>query len=64
MHAVDIPPHESRGRSRVHTPEILELWKTSLGSQIVNSPMTYEVDGTQYVAIISGHSLSTFALRD
>ena len=40
------------------------LWKVSLGSQIVNGPMTYRVDGTQYVAIISGHSLSTFALRD
>jgi len=40
------------------------LWKVSLGSQIVNGPMTYEVDGKQYVAIISGHSLSTFALRD
>ena len=40
------------------------LWKVSLGSQIVNGPMTYGVDGTQYVAIISGHSLSTFALRD
>ena len=40
------------------------LWKVSLGSKIVNGPMTYEVDGKQYVAIISGHSLSTFALRD
>ena len=40
------------------------LWKVSLGSKIVNGPMSYEVDGTQYVAIISGHSLSTFALRD
>ena len=40
------------------------LWKVSLGSQIVNGPMTYVVNGTQYVAIISGHSLSTFALRD
>ena len=40
------------------------LWKASLGSQIVNGPMTYEVDGKQYVAIIAGHSLSTFALRD
>ena len=40
------------------------LWKVSLGSQIVNGPMTYEVGGKQYVAIISGHSLSTFALRD
>ena len=40
------------------------LWKTSLGSQIVNGPMSYEVDGTQYVAIISGHSLYTFALQE
>ena len=39
------------------------LWKTNLGGQIVNGPMTYEVDGRQYVAIISGHALSTFALR-
>lgn len=37
-------------------------WKASLGGQIVNGPMTYEVDGTQYVAVIAGHSLSTFAL--
>ena len=40
------------------------LWKASLGAQITNGPMTYEVDGRQYVAVISGHSLSTFALRD
>ena len=39
------------------------LWKVSLGSQIINGPMTYEVDGRQYVAVISGHSLSAFALR-
>ena len=40
------------------------LWKASLGGQIVNGPMSYEVAGTQYVAIIAGHALSTFALRD
>ena len=40
------------------------LWRASLGGQIVNGPMTYEVDGTQYVAVISGHSLSTFALAE
>ena len=40
------------------------LWRTSLGGQITNGPMTYEVDGRQYVAVIAGHSLSTFALRD
>ena len=40
------------------------LWKASLGGQIVNGPMSYEVAGKQYVAIVAGHSLSTFALRD
>ena len=40
------------------------LWKTSLGGQIVMAPITYQVDGTQYVAVISGHTLVSFALRD
>ena len=40
------------------------LWKSSLGGQISNGPMTYDVDGRQYVAVIAGHALSTFALRD
>lgn len=40
------------------------LWKVNLGGQIVNGPMTYEAAGQQYVAIIAGHSLSVFALRD
>jgi alcohol dehydrogenase (cytochrome c) len=39
------------------------LWKASLGGQIVNGPMSYEVDGKQYVAVIAGNSLATFALR-
>mgnify|MGYP002152343236 FL=1 len=40
------------------------LWKASLGAQIVMAPITYMVDGTQYVAVISGHTMVTFALRD
>jgi alcohol dehydrogenase (cytochrome c) len=40
------------------------LWKSSLGGQIVMAPITYEVDGKQYVSVISGHTLVTFALRD
>ena len=31
---------------------------------MINGPMTYEVGGQQYVAVITGSSLSTFALRD
>jgi alcohol dehydrogenase (cytochrome c) len=40
------------------------LWKTSLGAQIVNGPITYSVDGKQYVTTISGNALFTFALRE
>jgi alcohol dehydrogenase (cytochrome c) len=40
------------------------LWKTNLGGQIVNGPIAYEVDGKQYVAVIAGNNLVSFALRD
>jgi alcohol dehydrogenase (cytochrome c) len=40
------------------------LWKSNLGGQIVMAPITYEVDGKQYVSVIAGHTLVTFALRD
>jgi alcohol dehydrogenase (cytochrome c) len=40
------------------------LWKTSLGGQIAAGPVTYQVDGKQYVAVAAGHSLFTFALRE
>ena len=40
------------------------LWKASLGGQIANGPITYEVDGTQFVAVAAGNSLFVFALRD
>ena len=40
------------------------LWKTNLGAQILNGPVTYEVAGKQYVATIAGLSLCVFSLRD
>jgi alcohol dehydrogenase (cytochrome c) len=40
------------------------LWKASLGGQIVMAPVTYEVNGKQYVTVISGNSLVTFGLRE
>jgi alcohol dehydrogenase (cytochrome c) len=39
------------------------LWKVSLGGQINSGPMTYSVNGKQYVAIGAGTSLFAFALR-
>ncbi|HYM18080.1 MAG TPA: PQQ-dependent dehydrogenase, methanol/ethanol family [Micropepsaceae bacterium] len=41
-----------------------ELWKASLGGSIVNAPVTYQIDGKQYLTTISGHTLVTFALRE
>ncbi len=41
-----------------------ELWKAALGAQIVMAPVTFMVGGVQYVSVISGHTLVTFALRD
>ena len=40
------------------------LWKTNLGGSIVTAPITYEIDGKQFVSIIAGNILSTFALQD
>ena len=40
------------------------LWKINLGGQIVMAPVTFSVDGVQYVSVISGHALSTFALTN
>ena len=40
------------------------LWKASLGGQVVAAPMTFEVEGKQFVSVIAGHTLVTFGLRD
>jgi alcohol dehydrogenase (cytochrome c) len=40
------------------------LWKESLGGEIAAGPMSFEVDGKQYIVIASGNSLFAFALRD
>jgi outer membrane protein assembly factor BamB len=38
------------------------LWKTQLGAQMLNNPMTYAVNGKQYIAAAAGLSLFVFAL--
>ena len=40
------------------------LWTINLGGQIVMAPITFQVDGKQYISVIAGHSLMTFGLRD
>jgi alcohol dehydrogenase (cytochrome c) len=39
------------------------LWKAILGGETSAAPMSYAIDGKQYVAIAAGHSLFTFGLR-
>jgi alcohol dehydrogenase (cytochrome c) len=38
------------------------LWKSNLGAQMLNNPITYAVNGRQYIAAMAGLSLFTFAL--
>ena len=41
-----------------------ELWHTSVGGRVHSAPMTYAVDGRQYVTIAAGNVVFTFGLRD
>jgi len=40
------------------------LWRTNLGPSVAAGPMTYAVNGKQYVSIMVGSSLFTFGLRE
>ncbi len=40
------------------------LWRKPLGGMIANGPMSYMVDGRQYVALAAGHSMFVFALKE
>jgi len=39
------------------------LWKSMLGGQVASGPMSYSVNGKQYVAVSAGNNLFVFALR-
>jgi alcohol dehydrogenase (cytochrome c) len=41
-----------------------ELWHMSLGARVHAAPMTFAVDGKQYVTIAAGNVVFTFGLRD
>jgi alcohol dehydrogenase (cytochrome c) len=40
------------------------LWRFGAGSSIPSSPMSYSVDGQQYVAVSSANVLYAFALPE
>jgi len=39
------------------------LWETNLGPSVSSGPMTFSIDGKQYVSVQAGSSLFTFSLR-
>jgi alcohol dehydrogenase (cytochrome c) len=39
------------------------LWETNLGPSVSSGPMTFSIDGKQYVSVQAGPSLFTFSLR-
>ncbi len=38
------------------------LWHASLGNPISNGPITYEIEGTQYLVVAAGDTLFAFAM--
>jgi alcohol dehydrogenase (cytochrome c) len=40
------------------------LWKTNLGGNVASGPITYSVDGHQYVAVCADTALYVFGLPD
>jgi len=40
------------------------LWKAAVGGAVASGPMTYSVNGSQYIAVAAGNSLFAFALRE
>ena len=40
------------------------LWRESLGGQINSAPMSFAVDGRQFIAIAAGSALFAFALPE
>ena len=51
-------------RSEVSTAPTAVLIDTLVLPEIVMAPVTYMVNDVQYVAVISGNSLSVFALEE
>ena len=41
-----------------------ELWNVSLGARVHAAPVTYSVDGEQFITVASGNVVFTFGLRD
>ena len=45
-----------------HTGEL--LWRSALGGQVNSAPMSYMLDGKQYITVAAGGSLFAFRLKE
>ncbi|MEI7949886.1 MAG: PQQ-dependent dehydrogenase, methanol/ethanol family [Gammaproteobacteria bacterium] len=41
-----------------------ELWRANLGGQVASGPISYQLNGKQYIAVSAGSGLFVFALED
>jgi len=41
-----------------------ELWRVNLGARIRGSPISFSIDGKQYIAVAAGHSVFAFLLPE
>jgi alcohol dehydrogenase (cytochrome c) len=39
-----------------------DLWKVNLGARVRGSPISFQLDGRQYIAVAAGHSMFAFSL--
>jgi len=40
------------------------LWKATLGGVVASGPISYSVDGKQYISVTAGNSLFAFGLKN
>ena len=40
------------------------MWKSSVGGAVSAAPITFQIDGKQYVAIAAGHAMFVYGLRE
>jgi hypothetical protein len=50
------------GHERRYSPAGSGLWPSNLGSIVCNNPITYVLDGKQYIVVASGDTLYAFSL--
>ena len=56
-------PAERAREEQAFYEEHANAWKIALGGQVNSGPMSYSVNGKQYVTVAAGNAVFAFALR-